>query len=256
LDVDMSLIAWMDRDATQESRELLSNFEGSGRFQIVATPQRDAEMQHLLDHGDVDAVVRVLPGFARDVERGRTTSVQVLVDGTNSNTASIVSSNAGQAIARYSNEVNLRRQRDKLVGRTMSTGGPLRPNIPRVDARTRVWFNADLRSRNYFVPGVVVNIITLITLMLTAMAIVREKEIGTMEQLMVTPIQSIELMLGKTLPFALVGLFDTALAVTVALVLFHIPFRGHVWVLLLGACGFLMTSLGAGLFISTVSCTQ
>ncbi len=102
LDVDMSLIAWMDRDATQESRELLSNFEGSGRFQIVATPQRDAEMQHLLDHGDVDAVVRVLPGFARDVERGRTTSVQVLVDGTNSNTASIVSSNAGQAIARYS----------------------------------------------------------------------------------------------------------------------------------------------------------
>jgi len=201
----------------------------------------------------VDAVVRVLPGFARDVERGRTTCVQVLVDGTNSNTASIVSSNAGQVIARYSNEVIQRQQRDKLVGRTMSTGGPLHPNIPRVDARTRVWFNADLRSRNYFVPGVVVNIITL---MLTAMAIVREKEIGTMEQLMVTPIQSIELMLGKTLPFALVGLFDTALAVTVALLLFHLPFRGHVWVLLLGACVFLMTSLGAGLFISTVSRTQ
>jgi len=106
------------------------------------------------------------------------------------------------------------------------------------------------------VPGVVVNIITLVTLMLTAMAIVREKEIGTMEQLMVTPIQPIELMLGKTLPFALVGLFDVTLAVSVALLLFHIPFRGHVWVLLVGALVFLMTSLGAGLFISTVSRTQ
>jgi ABC-2 type transport system permease protein len=256
LDVDMARIAWMDRDRSQESRELLSNLEGSGRFQIVATPERDAEMQRLLDHGDVDAVVRVLPGFARDVERGRPTSVQVLVDGTNSNTASIVSNYATQAIARYSNEINLRQQRDRMVGRTMSTGGPVHPNIAQLDARPRVWFNPDLRSRNYFVPGVVVNIITLITLMLTAMAIVREKEIGTMEQLMVTPIQPIELMLGKTLPFAMVGLFDTALAVTVALLLFHIPFRGHVWVLLLGACVFLMTSLGAGLFISTVSRTQ
>jgi ABC-2 type transport system permease protein len=119
-----------------------------------------------------------------------------------------------------------------------------------------VWFNPDLKSRNYFVPGVVVNIITLVTLMLTAMAIVREKEIGTMEQLMVTPIQPIELMLGKTLPFAMVGLFDVTLAVSVALALFHIPFRGSVWVLLLGAVVFLMTSLGAGLFISTVSRTQ
>src|SRR5438034_4245528 len=102
----------------------------------------------------------------------------------------------------------------------MSTGGPLRPNIPRVDARTRVWFNPDLRSRNYFVPGVVVNIITLVTLSLTAMAIVREKEIGTMEQLLVTPIRPAELILGKTLPFVLVGLWDMLLVVVVSLLLF------------------------------------
>jgi ABC-2 type transport system permease protein len=256
LDVDNARIAWMDRDRSQESRELLSDFQGSGRFQIVATPDGDAQMQRLLDHGDVDAVVRVLPGFARDVERGRTTSVQVLLDGTNSNTASIVASYASEAIARYSNEVMQKQQAGKLVGRTMQTGAALHVNIPRLVARPRVWFNPDLKSRNYFVPGVVVNIITLVTLMLTAMAIVREKEIGTMEQLMVTPIQPIELMLGKTLPFAAVGLFDVALAVSVALALFHIPFRGHVWVLLVGALVFLMTSLGAGLFISTVSRTQ
>jgi ABC-2 type transport system permease protein len=256
LDVDNARIAWMDRDRSQESRELLSDFQGSGRFQIVATPDGDAQMQRLLDHGDVDAVVRVLPGFARDVERGRSTSVQVLLDGTNSNTASIVASYASEAISRYSNTVLERQQADKLVGRTMQTGTALHANIPQLDARARVWFNPDLKSRNYFVPGVVVNIITLVTLMLTAMAIVREKEIGTMEQLMVTPIQPIELMLGKTLPFALVGLFDVTLAVSVALLLFHIPFRGHVWVLLVGALVFLMTSLGAGLFISTVSRTQ
>ncbi|MBZ5594158.1 MAG: ABC transporter permease [Acidobacteriia bacterium] len=256
LDVDAARIAWMDRDRSQESRELLSQFVGSGRFRIVATPEGDAQMQSLLDHGDVDAVVRVLPGFARDVERGRATSVQVLVDGTNSNTASIVANYATQTIARYSNQVLREQQGDKLVGRTLSTGGPLHPNLPQLDSRPRVWFNPDLKSRNYFVPGVVVNIITLVTLMLTAMAIVREKEIGTMEQLMVTPIQPIELMLGKTLPFAVVGLFDVTLAVSVALALFHIPFRGSVWVLLLGAVTFLMTSLGAGLFISTVSRTQ
>jgi ABC-2 type transport system permease protein len=256
LDVDTARIAWMDRDRSHESRELLSNFQGSGRFRIVATPEGDAQMQRLLDHGDVDAVVRVLPGFARDVERGRATSVQVLVDGTNSNTASIVANYATQAISRYSNGVLQKQQADKLVGRTMQSGGPMHANIPQIDARPRVWFNPDLKSRNYFVPGVVVNIITLVTLMLTAMAIVREKEIGTMEQLMVTPIQPIELMLGKTLPFALVGLFDVTLAVSVALALFHIPFRGHVWVLLVGALVFLMTSLGAGLFISTVSRTQ
>lgn len=256
LDVDTARIAWMDRDRSHESRELLSYFQGSGRFQIVATPEGDAQMQRLLDHGDVDAVVRVLPGFARDVERGRATSVQVLVDGTNSNTASIVANYATSAISRYSNNTLQKQQADKLVGPTRQSGEASHANLPQLDGRPRVWFNPDLKSRNYFVPGVVVNIITLVTLMLTAMAIVREKEIGTMEQLMVTPIQPLELMLGKTLPFAAVGLFDVTLAVSVALALFHIPFRGHAWVLLVGALAFLMTSLGAGLFISTVSRTQ
>jgi ABC-2 type transport system permease protein len=128
--------------------------------------------------------------------------------------------------------------------------------VPQLGVQSRVWFNPDLRSRNYFVPGIVVNIIMLVTLMLTAMAIVREKEIGTMEQLMVTPIRPIELMLGKTLPFALVGLADTALVVIAALLLFHVPFRGSALLLFFCAVLFLMTSLGAGLFISTISQTQ
>src|SRR6185436_16421900 len=105
-------------------------------------------------------------------------------------------------------------QRTKLVGRTTQSGGAVGAPIPSVKAETRVWFNPDLRSRNYFVPGVVANIIMMVTLMLTALAIVREKEIGTMEQLMVTPMRPIELMIGKTLPFALIGIMDVALITT------------------------------------------
>jgi len=256
LDVNTAKIAWMDQDHSSASRELLSEFQGSGRFIIVAEPDSEAQMQALLDKAKVDAVVRVMPGFARDVARGRATSVQVLMDGTNSNTASIVSNYAAQTIGRYSSEVMAQLARSKMVAGTMEAGGAVRPAVPTIVARSRVWFNPDLKSRNYFIPGVVVNIITLVTMMLTAMAIVREKEIGTMEQLMVTPIRPTELILGKTLPFVLVGLWDMLLVVAAALLVFHIPFAGNFGLLLVATLLFLLTSLGAGLFISTISRTQ
>ena len=256
LDVENSRIAWMDLDHTPPSRELRAAFEGSRHFQVVANPTRMDEVQELLDGGRAQAVVRVLPGFARDIRRGNTATVQVLLDGTNSNTASILSRYAQQVVADFAGRVLAGQQRDKLVGRTAAAGGPVSLTMPQVSLRSRVWFNPDLRSRNYFVPGVVVNIITLVTLMLTAMAIVREKEIGTMEQLMVTPIRPIELILGKTLPFALVGLLDVLLIAAAALLVFHIPFRGNPLVLLGCAALFLLTTLGAGLVISTISRTQ
>jgi len=256
LDVDSAKIAWMDQDRTPQSRELLSEFQGSGRFVIAGMPDSEPAMQRMMDRGQVDAVIRVLPGFAKDVNRGRTTSVQVLLDGTNSNTASIVSGFASQTIARYSNESMQHQQRSKMVGATEDAEGPVQPAAPQVTARTRVWFNPDLRSRNYFIPGVIVNIITIVTLSLTAMAIVREKEIGTMEQLMVTPIRASELIIGKTLPFVLVGVWDMLLVMAAALLVFHVPFRGSFWLLFATTLLFLLTTLGAGLFISTVSRTQ
>jgi len=210
----------------------------------------------LMDRGQVDAVIRVLPGFGRDVVRGRSTGVQVLLDGTNSNTAGIVSGFASQCIARYSSEVMQKQQRSKMISATESAGGAVAISAPQVTSRTRVWFNPDLRSRNYFIPGVIVNIITLVTLSLTAMAIVREKEIGTMEQLMVTPIRPSELIIGKTLPFVLVGVWDMLLVMGAALLVFHVPFRGSFWLLFGTTLLFLLTSLGAGLFISTVCKTQ
>ena len=256
LDVDNAKIAWMDQDHTPESRELLSEFEGSGRFILAGMPNDERAMQRMMDRGQVDAVVRILPGFARDVQRGRSSSVQVLLDGTNSNTASIISGYASQAIARYSNEALNHRQKAMLVGVTQDAGGAVQQPVPQVTPRTRVWFNPDLRSRNYFIPGVIVNIITIVTLSLTAMAIVREKEIGTMEQLMVTPIRPMELIIGKTLPFVAVGIWDMLLVMSAALLIFHVPFRGNFWLLFGSTLLFLLTTLGAGLYISTVSKTQ
>jgi len=254
MDVDHVRIAWMDLDRTPMSRDLRARFEGSGRFDVVAMPRTEDDVQQAMDRGRVQAVVRVLADFERDVRRGRPAAVQVLVDGTNSNTASLVSSYGGEIIAAFSNDVGTDRQTAQILGRGATS--PVNLVFPRVSARTRVWFNPDLYSRNYFVPGVVANIIMMVTLMLTALAIVREKEIGTMEQLMVTPLRPMELMLGKTLPFAVVGLVDMVLITSVALLVFHIPFRGSPWLLLLCALAYLMTSLGAGLFLSTVSHTQ
>lgn len=254
LDVDQAKIGWMDMDRSPMSRELRARFEGSGRFVVVSQPASEEDVQRTLDRGDAQAVARVLPNFERDVLRGQPTEVQVLIDGSNSNTASLVSSYAASIIAEFSAEVSKGRQGAVALARSAASPPPAA--LPEVAARTRVWFNPDLYSRNYFVPGVIANIIMMVTLMLTAMAIVREKEIGTMEQLMVTPIRPIELMLGKTLPFAALGLAQVAAITTVALLVFRIPFRGSPLLLFGCAALFLMTSLGAGLFLSTVSQTQ
>ena len=245
LDIDHARIAWMDLDHTPESRDLQMRFFSTIRFDLVALPESEEQVQSVLDRGQAQAVVRVLPGFARDLARGRTPGVQVLVDGSNSNSASLISGYAGQVIAEFAAS----RITDHKKRRSVPLSAP-------IDAKPRVWFNPDLYSRNYFVPGVIANIIMIVTLMLTALAIVREKEIGTMEQLMVTPMRPIELMLGKTLPFALVGLVDLVLVTTAALLIFRIPLRGSFLLLLLCSILYLMTSLGAGLFFSTLAQTQ
>ncbi len=254
LDVEHTKIAWMDQDRTPESRDLGAAFAASRYFDVIAFPNNEEQVQDLMDHSTVQAVVRVLPGFARDIQRSKTAEVQVIVDGTNSNTASIASNYANLVVAQYSAGVRAAQVKQTVMARSPS--GPVGGSIASVEARSRVWFNPELRSRNYFIPGVVVNIIMTVTLMLTALSIVREKEIGTMEQLMVTPVRPIELMLGKMIPFAVIGLFDLVLVVAAAILLFHIPFRGSALLLLGGAVLFLMTSLGAGLFISTISQTQ
>lgn len=236
LDVQNAALAWLDRDGSPSSRALEAMFEASPNFSVTERPSSEREGAEALDRGRALAVIEILPGFGADIASGRTPSVQILVDGTNSNTASLISAYADRIVERFGAEVSGAQSRLRV--------------------EDRVWFNPDLRSRNYFVPGVLVNIISLVTVMLTALSIVREKEIGTMEQLMVTPVRPLELMLGKTLPFAAIGMLQLALLTLLARSVFRVPFRGSLLLLVAAASVFLVTTLGAGLFISTISRTQ
>lgn len=239
--------AIFDLDNSRASRELVARFTGSGYFDVVAYVDRKEETQDLVDHGVVKAVLQMNKGFGDDLRAGRTAPVQVIVDGTDSNTAGIVLNYAGQIAGRFSETV--------LQTRVIrATGEPATP--ARVKVETRAWFNENLESRNFYVPGVIVLIVTLVTLMLSSMAVVREKEIGTIEQIMVTPIRQAEFILGKTLPFALIGFADVALVTVIAAYWFDVPIRGSL-LLLVGATSlYLMSTLGIGLLISTISRTQ
>jgi ABC-2 type transport system permease protein len=256
LDVEHARMAWIDQDRTTESRELRAAFDGSRYFQIAEELPDDRNIQTLMDHEKVQLAVHVLPGFARDIKRGNSALVQIIVDGTNSNTAAIISSYATQVTAAYATQLMAHRPKFP-PGQSSATAGPPVPLVvPVLTAESRVWFNPDLRSRVYFVPGVIVNIIALVTIMLTAMSIVREKELGTLEQLMVTPMRPQELILGKLLPFAIVGILEVAFVIVAALLVFHTPLRGSIPLLFGCSILFLFSTLGVGLFISTISKTQ
>ncbi len=256
MDVDHARTAWLDMDRTPQSRELLAAFELSRYFRITAIARNDREIQDLMDRGSIHVAVRVLPGFARDIANGEAAPVQILVDGTNSNTAAIISGYATRAVAVYESAIASDPQTAPIVSSPAEGGGPAPAVIRAPRAQSRVWFNPDLKSRDYFVPGVIVNIIALVTIMLTAMSIVREKEIGTMEQLMVTPIRPLELILGKLLPFAIAGVLEMVLVVAAAILIFETPLRGSIPALLGGTMLFLFSTLGVGLFLSTISATQ
>ncbi len=245
-----------DFEYSQQTRELVRRFESSGYFTVTRRLGSAAEMRDLVDRGAVKAALQFDPGFTRDLTRGRTAMLQVIVDGTDSNTASVVMDYANRIIAQYNREAS----REALAAQQVAWGVPgpddLQPRLGGIDLRSRAWYNPDLRSRNYNVPGVIAVIIMLTSLLLTSMAIVREREIGTMEQLMVTPIRPAELILGKTLPFALIGFFDVALITVVAVFWFAVPIKGSLTLLFGATALYLLSTLGIGLFISTVSKTQ
>jgi ABC-2 type transport system permease protein len=253
-DVTNIATAVLDFDRSQETREIARRFESSGYFRIVRYVEDPRVLRGLIDRGEVKAALQFDPGFTRDLVRGRTALIQVIVDGTDSNTASVVMDYTNRIV----NQITRERLQALLATQSVASGAlavSLR-SLPGIELRSRAWYNPDLRSRNYYVPGVIAILIMLTLMMMTAMAIVREREIGTMEQLMVSPIRPAELILGKTLPFALIGFFDVALITTVAVFWFAIPIRGSL-VLLFGATAlFLLPVLGVGLFISTISRTQ
>ena len=226
-----------DQDLTATSRELVDAFTSSGYFRIVGQSQNHKDLVRALDHGDATVGLVVPVGFAAAVARSEA-KVQVLIDGTNSNLATVSQGYAEQILTTWG-----------LTASEISF-------TPPVELRQRAWFNPDLASRNYNVPAVIGAIITLICLLLTSLAIVREREIGTLEQLMVTPIKPIELLIGKTIPFAVIGVVDMVLVSIIAVVFFKVPLVGNVGLLFFATLLYLLSALGIGLLISTVSKTQ
>jgi ABC-2 type transport system permease protein len=247
-------LAVYDLDNSPESRELIGHFASSGYFRIAALPRDPRDIRRLIDEGKVSAALQINPGFARQLRTREGTVAQMIVDGTDSNTASVVMTYAQRIVSEYARQI--------LVQRITSL-----PNIPDsmkrpfflrggINVESRAFFNPNLESRNFYVPGIMAFLIMLVTLLLTCMAIVREREIGTMEQLIVSPIRPFELILGKTIPFALIGYVDVLIVTLVGVFWFEVPIRGSILLLLAATTLYLLSSLGIGLFISTISQTQ
>ncbi len=240
--------AIVDLDNSQQSRELVSRFTSSPYFSIKEQLNDSKKAHELIEDGDATIMLKIDAGFAQKLEKGETAPIQVIVDATNSNTALIASGYVSQVAQRFAQQM----QHDRIY----RVAPQLIEQIPSVQLEQRPWYNPDLSSRWFFVPGVIGSLTTLLVITLTSFAVVREREIGTLEQIMVTPITPAEFILGKTLPFFLIGLFDALLIAVVGTFWFHIPFRGSVAVLLLGAVLFIISMLGMALLISTISSTQ
>jgi ABC-2 type transport system permease protein len=238
----------LDLDQSPQSRELISRFSSSPYFRVQRHLSHRDEIIRIMDRGEATVAMHIHPGFAQKLGKGETAPVQVIVDGTNSNTALIALGYMNQITERFAREVQA-----ASLGRSAPY---LAARAPSIALERRPWYNPDLRSRWFFVPGVIGSIMLIIVTVLTAFAVVREREIGTLEQIMVTPIRRSEFILGKTLPFFLIGLADMALITLVGTFWFEIPFRGHIGVLLLGTVLYLVCMLGVGLLISTLCVTQ
>jgi len=247
LDVKHIRTAIRDLDQSIESRDLIGRFGSSKYFDIVAFPNTPGEVKTLIDQGEVTVSIEIPTDFSKKLKKGDMATVQIVVDGTESNTALIALGYANQILSEFSTQV---------LGKRLNRAGLIGFEQAGVDLQQRTWFNPNFESRLFYVPGVIASIAFLVPIILTAQAIVREREIGTLEQIMVTPIHSWELMVGKTLPFVLVGLFDVIMIALIGVFWFEVPLRGNPLVLLLGAVLFLMSSVAIGLFISTICTTQ
>jgi ABC-2 type transport system permease protein len=243
LDVKNISMVVCDLDKTVESRSFIQSFSNSGYFTIQYSTEDYNSIPGYVDNNKVNMALVIPPRFGDRVLAGQPAKVQVLLDGSEGSAAAITMGYVNQIVMRSSTTILA-----EMLGGRVPTG--------RVDAEIRAWYNPSLKSRNFMVPGVLVLILLITTTNLTAMAIVKEKEVGTLEQLMVTPIRSAELILGKLIPFTVIGLVNVCVVIAVMVFGFDIPVKGSVLLLFVLSGFFLLNTLGVGLFVSTISRTQ
>lgn len=231
----------VDHDRSAESRALQNALTAGGYFEVAGRSDRVADAQKALDAGTAGVAIIIPAGFARQLGDGTGAHVQILLDGTSSNTATIAQGYATRIVQQFGIDY-------AAAHVPLPAGG--------VDLRARAWYNPGLVSRVYNVPAIIGVLLIFMCLVLTSLNVVRERELGTLEQLTVSPIDGTELILGKTIPVAIIAFIDLVLITVVALLWFEIPFRGNPLDLMAAAAAFILVSLGIGLFISTISRTQ
>ncbi len=242
-DVKNAAVALYDRDNTTLSRELAQELTATGYFRIEEIASGAPELADALDHSRAIVALEIPRGFETRLESGQPATVQLLLDGTTSNTATVAQSYASQIILKFGTD-------HSPVTRAYGAA-----EAPGVDLRVRSWYNPNLESRVYNVPGVVGNLMMLMSLLLTTLAVVRERELGTLEQLMVSPLSPAEMIIGKTLPVVGIALVDLGIVTWTAILWFGIPMRGSFLLLAAASLAYIVCGLGIGLLISTVSNT-
>jgi ABC-2 type transport system permease protein len=251
-DVKMITMAVFDEDKSGESRKFIQKFISSNYFLYHSDLASGKGINLLLDKGEAEIFLHIPVGFSKDVKSGRHTNVQLILDGTDSNRASVIVSYATQITNEFSLDYFKDRIRMLVLSRSMD-GIRMKENIV---VRERVLFNPELASRNFYLPGVLGLLISIVTIMLTSMAVVKEKESGTIEQIIVSPLRPVEYIAGKTLPFAIIGFADIFLIIFITIIFFGVPFNGSFIFLLFSGIVYIISSLSIGLYISTISRTQ
>jgi ABC-2 type transport system permease protein len=231
-----------NNDIGIESRELLNNLTNSQYFDLDYDAESIDDIRIYIDNGYAKAGLVISPEYSEDILSGKAAQIQLIVDGTDPTTASTILSSAGSVIQSMTVDII-----SETIGNDMTQ--PL-------DLRSRVWYNPNMSSINFNIPGLIGVILQTVTLMLTSFSIVRERERGTMEQLIVTPITKMELMVGKIIPYVIIGFVDIVLALAISVFWFHVSIAGSITLLLLFSIVFLFGALGVGLLISTISKSQ
>jgi ABC-2 type transport system permease protein len=245
LDVDHIQTMIYDQDGTEASRDLMRQFQGSRYFDVVGFTNNYAAIEGGIDRNQILVGVVIPPDFSRDLRSGRGATVQILIDGSDSNTAAIAMGYADNVVRNFSASAGVDMQNRR--GRHIP---------PPIDPRLRVWYNSSLESKNYVVPGLIAVILMIIAGQLTSLTVAREWEMGTMEQILSTPLRPAEMVLGKMLAYFVVGLTDSAIALVVGVFIFNVPFRGSILMLTVSTCVFLCGALFWGIFISASNRTQ
>lgn len=240
----------VDGDRSSASRELIQRFDASPNFTVIDVVTTVNEIGPFLEGGSAWLALAIPTGYGEDVAAGRSAVLQVIADGTDSNSTSAALGYATALVGGYARELLTAADPSMIHG----SGDVIAAGA--IDARIRVWFNPQLESRFFMIPGVLALVLLLVTANLAAMAIVREKEIGTLEQLNVTPLGRWELIAGKLLPYGLIGLIDILLVTAVAVFWFEVPLRGSFGLLLAISLLYVICTLGLGLLVSTISDTQ